>query len=80
MAQVVPRIIDATTGEELWRATDCASHCGITPATWRFYVTKHAPQPTAYLDKRTPLWNAAEVQQWHANRPGRGNPANHTNT
>ena len=32
-----PKIIDADTGKELWRAVECAKHCGITwsrPVWW----------------------------------------------
>ena len=70
---LTPRIIAVETGTELWLAAQCATHCNISPSTWRQYVTKHAPQPKAHLDKRTPLWDAKEVQAWHATRRGSGN-------
>ena len=69
-----PIITDADTGRELWMATDCASHCGISPATWRSYTrprnTIEAPGPVAHLNPRLALWDAEEVKAWHANRPG----------
>ena len=68
---IQPIIIDKTTGNELWTATQCADHCTINTSTWRGYVNhRHSPQPVGHLDKRTPLWNAAEVKAWHTTRPG----------
>lgn len=40
-----PTIIDADTGRTLWRVTDCATHCGISDATWRSYARKNMPPP-----------------------------------
>lgn len=66
-----PVIIDADTGNQLWRAADCANHCGIAQRTWLSYTSRQqAPAPTGRLDQRTPLWDADEVRTWHANRPG----------
>ncbi len=69
-----PIIIDKDTSHELWRVTDCATYCGVTPATWRGYFRQGTnltpPQPAAHLDGRTPLWDANEVTAWQANRPG----------
>lgn len=37
----------------------------ITAATWRSYVARgQAPKPVEYVS-RTPLWDAAAVEQWH---------------
>lgn len=66
-----PVIVDADTGNELWRASDCADHCGITPASWRAYVaTGRAPASAADLGQRMPLWEAVAVKHWQASRPG----------
>lgn len=39
---MIPTIIDAETGQELWRAQDCATHC-VSAATWRSYVRYGRP-------------------------------------
>ncbi|MCQ9352634.1 hypothetical protein NQ015_06775 [Corynebacterium sp. 153RC1] len=74
-----PIITDKDTGRELWRVKECAAYIGITPATWTNYAANgRTPQKVAHLDNRTPLWDADEVKNWHANRPGspvRNNPA-----
>lgn len=73
MAQmtIIPIIIDQTTGRVLWRTVECAEHCGIGPRTWANYNAKgRTPPIVAHLDQRTPLWDAEEVKNWHANRPG----------
>ena len=49
-------------------------HIGVAHDTWRSYVSRGnagAPKPVRHVG-RTPLWNADEVRQWHAQRPGRG--------
>lgn len=66
-----PKIIDADTGKELWRTTECAAHCGITPRTWAsYYANKRTPAPVAMLDGRSALWLAEDIKLWHAARPG----------
>lgn len=84
MTAVIPTIVDKNTGRELWLSADCAVHCGVTPSTWRSYNrtggTLHPPQPVAHLDGRTPLWDALEVQAWHAARPGSPVPGAPTRT
>ncbi|MBK4151020.1 hypothetical protein GWO60_06665 [Corynebacterium macginleyi] len=66
-----PKIIDADTGKELWRTTECAAHCGITPRTWASYhANKRTPAPVAMLDGRSALWLAEDIKRWHAARPG----------
>ncbi|MCK7676201.1 hypothetical protein M0E81_10625 [Corynebacterium sp. CCM 9187] len=66
-----PTIVDKITGDELWRITDCAEHCGILSGTWRQYVARgHAPKPVGHLDARTPLWDAHQIRAWNSNRPG----------
>lgn len=68
-----PVVVDKDTGRELWTARQCAEHTGTAASTWRAYVTRaQAPAPVAQLDDRTPLWDAEDVEQWHANRPGHG--------
>ncbi|AEV51885.1 helix-turn-helix transcriptional regulator [Prescottella equi] len=66
-----PIIIDEDTGRRLWTAAECAEEGGITRAAWRGYVARaQAPASVAELDARTPLWDAAEVEQWQRARPG----------
>lgn len=68
-----PVIIDADTGNELWRAADCAAHCCVTTSTWRSYTrtngTLHPPKPVTRIG-RFPLWDAGQVRAWQASRPG----------
>lgn len=67
-------ITDVDTGRELWTVHQCAEHCDITATTWRSYRSRGtlnpSPEPVARLDGRTPLWDADEVREWHASRPG----------
>lgn len=66
-----PKIIDAETGKELWRAVECAKHCDITTRTWaNYYANGRTPDPVAMLDGRSALWFAEDIKHWHANRPG----------
>ncbi|MEJ9080788.1 hypothetical protein WKY82_20430 [Gordonia malaquae] len=66
-------ITDADTGNELLTSARCAEVAGVSPTTWTGYVARgRAPEPTAHLNARTPLWDAAEVQSWTDSRPGRG--------
>ena len=54
-----------------WIRSECADHVGVTPSTWSAYVTRHqAPQPIRRIGA-TPVWDAEEVRQWHATRPGK---------
>jgi len=65
---------------ELWTATQCAQHCGVTRGTWRDYVSlgtpAHLRAPVAV--GRQPgsagesLFSAEAVRAWYAGRPGRG--------
>ena len=42
-------------------------------STWRAYVHRgHAPKPDGWYDKRTPWWWESTIDEWMANRPGRG--------
>lgn len=46
---------------------------GVKPATIRAYRHRgFMPLPVRYLDGRTPLWSADEIQQWHRERLARG--------
>lgn len=55
---------------DYWTAQDCADHWGISPITWRSYVSRgQAPAPSTRIS-RTPLWDPATVRAWP--RPGRG--------
>lgn len=74
---MLPVIIDRDTDRELWRVIECADHCGLTPSSWRAYSAKgRTPGPVAHLDAKTPLWDAQDVRDWQADRPGSpGRPA-----
>ncbi|AKK11780.1 hypothetical protein [Corynebacterium uterequi] len=68
---MTPTIIDADTGRVLWLGEDCANHIGVSPATWRNYSANgRTPAYVATILGKTRLWDADEVRQWHANRPG----------
>lgn len=60
-------------GRVMWRAERCADYIGVKRATWIAYNarrTKEWPAPRPTYVGRTPLWDAEEVKQWHAGRPG----------
>ncbi len=62
-------IREATSGQVL--AYLNANGRAITPATWRSYVArKQAPAPVRTVG-RTPLWDMAEIEEWHKPRVGR---------
>ncbi|MBB1023338.1 MULTISPECIES: helix-turn-helix transcriptional regulator [unclassified Dietzia] len=63
-------VTDADTGDELWTATQCAEHCGISPATWRGYVSQGRTPGSLAAFERSPLWRADDIRDWHAARPG----------
>jgi predicted DNA-binding transcriptional regulator AlpA len=68
-----PIITDGDTGRELWTAPQCAEHTGSAVSTWRAYVARQqAPATVGALGDRTPLWDAEQVREWNAARPGRG--------
>lgn len=78
-----PIITDADIGRRLWTTAECANHCGVSTATRHSYNRTggrmNPPASARYLDQRTPPWDAADVQEWHAARPPRPeNPADHT--
>lgn len=57
-------------GRELWTATHICQLLGIAKPTWTGYVTRRqAPAPIMQVE-RTRLWDAEEVRDWHAARPG----------
>lgn len=66
--------------EDLWDAEQCAEYCGISPATWRSYVSRQdAGAPTAFGDAHRPgvrrpvtVWERQQVVDWHQSRPGKG--------
>ena len=57
---------------------DIGALLGISPKTWRNYslkgaATNPAPKPvTVDPVTRRDLWDLAEVREWQAHRPGRG--------
>ncbi len=65
---------------ELWTTTQCAEHVGVTPGTWRHYVsvrTQPHLRPPAAVGRQPgkageSLFPADQVRAWHAGRPGRG--------
>lgn len=68
---MTPTIIDKDTGRELWLGEDCASFIGVSPATWRTYSANgRTPAHVATILGNSRLWDADEVREWHASRPG----------
>lgn len=50
-----------------------AGLAGVTPVTWRSYVSRgQAPPKDGQYDARTPWWWSTTVQRWIDARPGRG--------
>lgn len=78
-----PIIIDEHTGKRLFNSAECADYIGVSPRTWaNYYANQRTPEPVATWGKSAPLWDAEEVQTWHAARPGspvKGNPKHSTN-
>lgn len=51
---------------------EAAEIAGVKPNTFSGYVARgQAPGPVRHIG-RTPLWDAAKVEKWAADRPGRG--------
>lgn len=63
-------IMDTDSGRHFWTARQCAEHCQISPSTWRSYAGRGHCPPAAERFEGLPLWDADEVQSWHAARPG----------
>ena len=62
----------AANAQEHWTADQCAEYLHIKRNTWSSYVrrpskTNPAPKPLRHIG-RTPLWDAAKVQEFGANR------------
>lgn len=58
-------------GRQWIDTTEAARLAGIKPDTLRHYVrTGHAPAPTRF--GRSLMWDADEIRQWIATRPGQG--------
>jgi hypothetical protein len=56
---------------EWWGVAEAASHCHVTPATWRGYVHRgYGPAPDLRVG-RTPAWRPETVRAWHTARPGK---------
>jgi hypothetical protein len=64
------------------RSYEVAERLGITQSTWNSYVYRgQAPQPDGERDTRRPYWYESTIDEYAANRPGRGRPsAQHTKT
>lgn len=59
-----PKIIDATTGTELWTAIECAQFSGTARGTFTSYAGRgRAPEPVARLHGLT-LWNSDDIRSW----------------
>lgn len=58
-----------------WLTRDEAAELwgGITPAGFSSLVSKGLAPPPATHVGRTPMWDSAEIREWAARRPGRGN-------
>lgn len=53
-------------------SSQIAERLGISPTTWRAYVTRgQAPAPTRKLGPLN-LWSVAVVDRWARSRPGQG--------
>ena len=51
---------------------EAADLVGVTPASWRSYVSRgRAPQPDGRLGI-TPWWRESTVRRWQKSRPGQG--------
>jgi hypothetical protein len=67
-----------TDSTEWWGVAEAASHCHISPATWRGYVshglapTPDDPDQGSSPNRRRPRWKANTIRTWHAQRPGHG--------
>ncbi|AWB82297.1 hypothetical protein C3B44_07980 [Corynebacterium yudongzhengii] len=56
---------------------DCAAYLDVSASAWRNYNSQgRTPKPVTNLGARMPLWDANEVKEWHANRPGSPVPNN----
>jgi hypothetical protein len=64
--------------DELIGNDQAAAYVGLKPGTWRPYVrTGHAPPPHRRETRgghALPVWTRAALDEWQANRPGRGAP------
>ena len=51
---------------------EAATLAGVTPASWRSYVSRgDAPQPDGRLGV-TPWWRESTIRRWQKSRPGQG--------
>ncbi len=69
---------EVVTEPAWWGVAEAASHCHVTPGTWRHYVSVgFAPAPDdpdvgAPRERRRPRWRPETIKAWHATRPGKG--------
>lgn len=68
-----PRTVyDPAVATDYLTSAQVAKRLGISPTTWRSYVTRgHAPKPTRTLGPLN-LWSARVVDRWAKARPGQG--------
>lgn len=65
------------TDTDMWGVAEAASHCGVTPGTWRVYVSRGFAPPPDDPDegyppqRRRPKWSPETVRTWDAARPSR---------
>ena len=53
---------------DLLTVAECAAVAGISPSTWRAYVSRgQAPQPVKRYGN-TPLWDRAVIEAWQNKR------------
>ncbi|MEJ5928626.1 hypothetical protein WG915_08345 [Corynebacterium sp. H128] len=65
---MLPKIIDAESGQELWTAAECAAHSNTARGTFTSYAGRgRAPRPVAKLHGLT-LWSSEEVRDWATRR------------
>lgn len=66
--------------DELIGNDAAAAHVGLRSATWRHYVHKGQAPPPHRRDSETrpghglPVWRQRDLDEWMAQRPGRGAP------
>lgn len=67
------------SNEEIVGNADAAAYVGVSVNAWRPYVARgQAPAPVRREIRgghALPVWTRAQLDQWLANRPGRGRRA-----
>lgn len=67
-----------TNADKLLTGPEAAARLGLTPATWRGYVSKgYAPKPDDAdegrpVNRRAPRWRVSTIDEFAGNRLGQG--------